>query len=149
MKTKLAIAVALVVAGIGAGVSTVPGAATSQTVCDQDDFSIPSSEPLVARELAAGESEVGTVDVDANDPKKLRVKLTDEGVDGNLHWVVKYDRDQSCDKLDPMDCEGNISTSPTKQTCTLDDPSSGTRTYHVLFEETNLNNAIKYKPWAN
>lgn len=147
---RTATAIAVSIAVLSAGLAAVsPGTATSTSVCDQDDFSIPDSEPLDlnARSLNAGASEVGTEDVSSGSPEDLRVEMVDSGSNGKLHWVVKYDDGQSCVKLDSSDCEGTIESDNTMQECDLDAPSSGTRVYHVFVEEVNSNNLIEYKAW--
>lgn len=142
---------ALVVAGVGAGVSPLPATATSQTVCNQDDFEIPDSEPADsnARSLLAGTSEVGTETVSATSGDEiLHVEMVDSGNNGQLNWSVHYeDDDGDCVAHDPADCDDAIRSDNTEQTCTLDAPTVGTREYHVKFAAGNQNQ-IKYKTWV-
>lgn len=158
-RTTLATAIVLVVAGIAAGLSTVPVSTAASSVCDQKDYAIPDSEPLDidARGLNAGMSEVGVEDVAAGSPEKLSVELVEAGNNGQLNWTVYFEDDQGeCQTFTSGNCdldgsfpniirtEGDAG----KQECDLDDPSSGTRDYHVLFEAGDQN-AIEYKAWES
>lgn len=147
MKTKLAVAMALVVAGFGVGLAPAPFAAAQTTVCDLNNFPIPNSQPSTARVLTKGASEVGVEDVVSGTSETLTVELTDERSGGELFWVVKYENSQDeCVELDPTDCKGTITTENQPVTCELDAPED--RTYHVLFQEDTGLSAIEYMAWS-
>lgn len=152
MKTKLAVAMTLVVAGVGVGLAITPFAAAQQTVCDRNDFSIPDSEPADqdARSLNAGEDEVGVESVSSvGGSEILHVELVDAGSNGQLNWSVFYEDDEGdCIQFDPTNCDKTTRTEDQDQTCTLDPPNAGVREYHVLFEAGNQN-MIEYKTWVS
>lgn len=139
----------MLLAGVGAALGPAPFAAAQTTPCDLNDFRIPDSEPADsnARDLTAGAMEVGTEDVLAGSEETLHVEVTDIGANGQLNWTVFYDDGSGCVKLDPNDCEGEIFQEFQEKTCTLEDPSSDKRIYHVEFVAGNQN-AIDYKTWS-
>lgn len=153
MKTKLAVAMALVVAGIGAGLGPAPFAAAQSSNCPVlEDFTIPDSKPSGVRTLQAGESEIGLEDVSASGgAETLNVEFVDAGANGELVWTVYHlDSNDDCVKYDPTNCDRTMATNDEGETftCTLDPPNSGSKDYWVHYEENSSQNSIDYRTWV-
>lgn len=132
-QTILALLATIAVAGI------VPTTVSADPNC-QSDFTIPGSKPLAARTIASAASEIGEIDVGFSASVDITVELaTDED---QLEFVVYYLDGLNCVKAsgtsestcaDPvsLDTAGSLVLPPQSHECTLEPPSSGTRTYFV------------------
>lgn len=154
-RTTIATAIVLVVAGMGAGLSAVPGAAVMADCTE--DYDIPDSEPLVARDLAAGEMETGKENVKASEGNEtLHVELVSN--DDKLEFGIFEDVD-GCSRstnVAPTACESDVvldttdSNSTDSKTCTLIAPDNGSRTFYVVFENIEENgDELEYKAWVS
>lgn len=152
MKTKLAAAMALVVAGLAVGIGPAPFAAAQSSNCPSTaDFSIPDSEPLLPRTLSGNSEEIGVEDVDSGDDEMLHVRL--ETANDKLEWTVFHLVDGECETFTQGDCDiggsypNTLDQQDEEQTCTLDDPNSGTKDYWVKAENDEAD-SLDYSIWV-
>lgn len=149
MKTKIAVAMALVVAGVGLSlpsVDTVRAQSSNRPVLA--DFQIADSESSAnLRNLGASSEEIGSEDVSAGSPETLHVRL--ETANDQLDWTVFHrDANDECVKYDLTNCERTIDQKDEEQTCDLDAPNSGSKTYWVKFENPE-GDSLQYMTWSS
>lgn len=136
---------------VAAGLSVAPPAAALTADCDEN-FEIADSETLASeRKLKKNKSEVGHEDVLAGSAEELHVQLVTDN--DELTWQVFFiDADNKCSDYTAGECNGEnvIDQQDEEQTCTLNDPSSGTRDYYVkvLNSEDAPADSLKYKMWV-
>lgn len=149
--TAIAIATVLVAAGLSVA---PPAMAVVGPDCDEE-FLIPDSEPLTPRTLAGNEEETGREDVEAGTPEKVTVRLESEDdklefgvfyLDGQTCEVASDDGLTNCGDSEILDTVNN--PAPEKQTCNLDDPSSGEREYyfHIVNQQDD---ELDYSIWMS
>lgn len=115
-------------------------------------YSIPDSEPLLARSLLVSSSETGSIDVSSTDDITVKVKLVSDGSILNFGVFVKdpdceaagASTSTHCGDHEELDTVNN--DPPQEKTCKLDPPTSGTMTYYFRFVN-NGSNTASYKAW--
>lgn len=131
-----ATAIAIATIMVAAGLSVAPPAAALTEDCNED-FEIADSEQQASkRKLPDGERINGIENVSASDgDQTLTVRL--ETSDDVLAWHVFEETLTGCQEYDEGGCNGEntISSKGAEQSCTLNAPSVGTRTYVVGYME--------------
>lgn len=154
-RTTIAVAVAMIISTVGAGISAVPVAAVMAD-CSAD-YNIADSEPLVGRSLAAGENETGKEEVKASEgDEQLQVELVSD--DDKLEFGI-FEKVDGCSRstnVAPTLCESDVvldTTGPNQtdsETCTLEAPDSDSRAFYVVFENIEDNgDELEYKAWVS
>lgn len=157
MNSKTAVAMALVlVAGVGPFLAA-PAAAVAADCTE--DYTIPETQPLFPRTLAAGASEVGLIDVSAaGGDKTVRVQLDsdDDMLEFGIFEVVSNQCQRSTN-VNTVVCQSDVLLDttpllvfpPVSQDCELDAPSSGARSFYFVFENVEPGgDALQYSVWT-
>lgn len=147
----VSIAMAMVLAGLTVAVVPTPTTAASSTNCPSPaDFGIPDLEPSDSRDLLAGETKIGIENVTALEgDNELHVELRSSN--DEMEWSVYHrNSNDECVEYTATDCDGpnTIQKEDDPQTCTLEAPGSGQKSYWVVNTNPQLADDLDFANWA-
>lgn len=152
-KTAMALALTLVAGVVGLGMAPASPVVAVTADCTHD-FDIPDSELLSSpRTLAASASETGrerVMAVSGDEDVRVELQTNDDqlefGIFEDINGCVRSTN------VSPASCESDVlldTTDPNEDEdshlCKLLAPSSGSRTFYVVFENVQSSDALEYE----